>query len=58
MSIQLNINSEVTQSKELIIVNPLSSENAQSGQIIITVNPIHDLNSGHMFALGTPETDF
>ena len=58
MSAQLNINAEVTQSIELITVNPLSLENTQPGQVIITVNPINDLNSGHMVALGTPEAEF
>ena len=58
VSAQLNINAEVTQSIELITVNPLSLENTQPGQVIITVNPINDLNSGHMVALGTPEAEF
>ncbi len=58
VSAQLNINAEVTQSIELITVNPLSLENTQPGQVIITINPINDLNSGHMVALGTPEAEF
>lgn len=58
VSAQLNITAEVSQSIELITVNQLTLENSQPGQIIITINPINDLNSGHMVAIGAPEAEF
>lgn len=55
---QLNVNADVTQSIEFITVNPLSLENTQPYQVIITVNPINDLNTRHMVALSTHGAEF
>lgn len=54
----VNITAEVSQSIELITVNSMTLENAQPGQTIININPINDLNSGHMIAQGSPGGEF
>ena len=55
---KINISATVTSSIELITINPIILENTQPGQLSININPINDLNSGHMIALGTPEAEF
>lgn len=54
----INVSAEVIQSIELITVNTISFGSAQPGQVEIYVNPLADLNSGYMIAVGTPNTDF
>ena len=55
----INVSAEVIGgSIELITVNTISFGSVQPGQLEVYVNPVTDLNAGHLIAIGTPNTDF
>lgn len=58
ISAQINVSAEVIQSIELITVSTMQFGDMQPGQKEIYVNPVNDLNAGHMIAIGTPEAEF
>ncbi len=55
---EVNINAQIIRSIDLITINTMTFGNAQPGQERLYVNPINDVNSGFMVALGTPGAAF
>ncbi|GAB5408497.1 MAG: hypothetical protein BalsKO_08620 [Balneolaceae bacterium] len=54
----VNITTQMVQSIELITVKTMSFGSVQPGQQEIYVNPVSDVNSGYMIAVGTPGAEF
>lgn len=54
----VNISTRMVQSIQLITVKSMSFGSVQPGQQEIYVNPVSDVNSGYMIAVGTPGAEF
>lgn len=58
VSASVNITANVEQSIQLITVNAMTFGDIEPGQLEIFVNPVIDVSSGYMIAVGTPEAEF
>ena len=58
VSSNINIEARIVRSIELITVKSMTFENDTPGRQDIYVNPITDVNSGFMIAVGTPDAEF
>ncbi|MEQ9308782.1 MAG: hypothetical protein RLN90_04955 [Balneolaceae bacterium] len=54
----VSISTIMVQSIELITVKSMSFGSIQPGQQEVYVNPVSDVNSGYMIAVGTPGAEF
>lgn len=54
----VNITATVEQSIQLITVNAMTFGDIEPGQLEIYVNPVIDVSSGYMIAIGTPLAEF
>lgn len=58
ISAEIRVSATLIQTIELITVNTIELGNVQPGQKVVSINPISDLNAGHMIAIGTPDAEF
>jgi hypothetical protein len=54
----IRIETTIVSSIELITVKSITVGNLQPGQEEVYINPISDINSGYMIAVGAPGADF